>query len=48
MKDISENIYNNHARNNNDMTLIYFHCCCLKRIYGNYRFHFLVIRNEYR
>ena len=48
MKDISENIYNNNARNNNDMTLRYFSCCRLIRMYGNYRFHFLVIRNEYK
>ena len=48
MKDISGNIYNNNARNNNDMTLRYFSCCRLIRMYGNYRFHFLVIRNEYK
>ena len=47
IKDVSENIYNNCARNNNDITLRYFPYCRLIRNYENYYFHFLVIRNEY-
>ena len=48
LKDISENICNSCPKNNNDVTLRYFPYFCLIRNYGNYHFHFLVIRNEYR
>ena len=51
VKDTSGNMYNNYARNNNDITYIvltYFPYCSLIGNYGNYHFHFLMIRSEYR
>ena len=48
VKIISENIYNSYARNNVNITYNYFRYCKLIRNYGNFDFHFLVIKNEYK
>lgn len=48
VKGISENTYNNYARNNIDITLRYLTYCWPIGNYGNYHFHFRFIRNEYR
>ena len=48
VKGISENTYNNYARNNNDITLRYLTYCRPIRNYENYHFHFRFIRNQYQ
>ena len=51
VKNITENVYNNYARNCNKITITindYFPYCKLIRNYENVHFHFLVIRNEYK
>ena len=45
VKNITENVYNNYARSCNKITFNYFLYYKLIRNYGNFHFHFLVIRN---
>ena len=47
-ENVSKSIYYNHCRNYKDLTYNFFPCFKFIRNYGNYHFHFLVIRSEYK
>ena len=48
IQNIAESTYQNYSRNYPEITSTYFPYFKLIRNYGNYHFHFLVIRKEYR
>lgn len=47
VEEISKNIYHNYARNCSRLCYLFFPYFKLVRSYGDYHYHFLVIRKEY-